>query len=127
MKNMKRIVVRGIFLSLISISLKVQVSHFYILSFYLKVVTRPRVILTIYRAQNTRKSRNGGGDSMVRPKCLHSHITLTPSLTISTSKYTHTHTHTHTHTQSGNREKAIGENKWSLRKTERIRRPLSQT
>ena len=113
MKNMKRIVVRGIFLSLISISLKVQVSHFYILSFYLKVVTRPRVILTIYRAQNTRKSRNGGGDSMVRPKCLHSHITLTPSLTISTSKYTHTHTHTHTHTQSGNREKAIGENKWS--------------
>ena len=26
---------------------------------------------------------------MVRPKCLHSDITLTPSLTISNSKYTH--------------------------------------
>lgn len=56
MKNMRK-VVRGIFLSLISISLKVQVSRFYILSFYFKAVTRSRVILTIYRAQNTRKSR----------------------------------------------------------------------
>ena len=49
MKSMKKKVARGIFLSLISIFLKVQVSHFYILSFYLKVVSRSRVILTVYR------------------------------------------------------------------------------
>ena len=73
MKSMKKKVARGIFLSLISIFLKVQVSHFYILSFYLKVVSRSRVILTVYRKtmETVSDSILGGSKITADDDCSH--------------------------------------------------------